>query len=210
MLNKVLVLALGIAASQSFATGASAKAADPVSTFKPIAARYTTFFGADPVLLHSENFPKSPTGKVFALRKYMSDEVSYDVQKTDSLVSPFTAYVKLHASVADNAQGGDLKFEYTGTGRAMYFGYSTLDAAKAADTFSSDFELPKGSKTRPPVTITFRYADQDGKWIYKGQTEDGGSPNQELAEFALAAALKKPANDPLNQPWVDFFKAVAH
>ncbi|MCX5852211.1 MAG: hypothetical protein NT072_09170 [Deltaproteobacteria bacterium] len=63
------------------------------SSFKKKAGQFEKFFLAAPKLLEKETFITSPTGHIFYYQCFKDCKISYDVQKTDSSVSPYMGYI---------------------------------------------------------------------------------------------------------------------
>src|SRR5258706_9579320 len=80
-----------------------------VEDFEKIVDRVSSFFHSNPVFLDEQQFPKSPTKKVFQSYKHLLLDLSYDVKKTTSLITPLTGIIMVQCKVLLNTRG---KAEY--------------------------------------------------------------------------------------------------
>ncbi|WP_298929154.1 hypothetical protein [uncultured Ramlibacter sp.] len=136
------MLIRSIAATVTVAAVAGAAVAGPLDDFKPILQRCKTAFESQSLerVFYNE--------RVKAWVKVVSapSELSYDVRKTDSLVSPFSAFVQIIEVTANSraeteSEAGALK----------------VDIAERSTRFTSRIE----------------YRFQEGKWVTTGGTGKG-------------------------------------
>jgi hypothetical protein len=127
-----------------------------LALFKAKAEQFQRFLAQEPVFLSKQDFSKSPTGVIYNHLRVKLLESGFDVQRSDSLVSPFIGYLYLTYARDTNGACGDI----VSVDRTA-LGYSTYEkaTANARDCFQpSRFGI---ENTR----LTFAY--QDGRWTFK-------------------------------------------
>jgi hypothetical protein len=117
----------------------SAKAADPVAEFKDVIDHGITNSRNE----RGEVYSYQQTGRplVWVKRKYDIGTPSYDVTRSDSLVSPFLAVLTFEATSVLTSE------------------FQTKIGAEASNDFSR--------KVTTPDKYEFRFAYQDGIWVFK-------------------------------------------
>ena len=100
--------------------------------------------------------------------------VSYDVEKTDSLVSPYQLILTFKVREFHNGLGADRNGHYDKSEK-KWFGFKTAEEAlahRSPDDFVDNFA--EICKDRPelrickPIDCTIYYAFQKNAWVYKG------------------------------------------
>jgi hypothetical protein len=103
------------------------------------------------------------------VRKFkLKGAVTFDVKKTDSLVSPYLLILSFSADYFDNDTGPHVNGPY-GHGGVRYGYKSAADALKF--TKPEDWierPSPTGYSKRDPIDFQAYYAFQKGKWVLKG------------------------------------------
>ena len=183
---------LGLAVSAWFWVWAATPAPVPapleaeraVTLFKAKVEQVKRFLAQDPILLSKQDFPESPTGETYYYVWIKLRESSFDVQHSNSLISPFMGYLDFTYDEEDTQSCGDLIFfPQRGVGKRIQrdiYGYSTHGKAMA--------HAPNCFQRRrnPPVQHTrFTFAYQDGRWIFK----DAIRPKDNRRDGRLLAAL---------------------
>jgi hypothetical protein len=121
---------------------------------------FEKFFSSRPKFLEKQAFKNSPTGYIFFWVRYDNCKVSYDVRKTDSLVSPYVGYItvtyidELSKNCGDVRVPGDVRESEASS-------FSTIDTARKNRDNESCY---KKSISRG---IKFIFAFQKGNWIFK-------------------------------------------
>ena len=163
------MLIRSIAATVTVAAVAGAAVAGPLDDFKPILQRCKTAFESQSLerVFYNE--------RVKAWVKVVSapSELSYDVRKTDSLVSPFSAFVQIIEVTANSraeteSEAGALK----------------VDIAERSTRFTSRIE----------------YRFQEGKWVTTGGTGKGefkATTSQPSSRWTKTASPPIGAQSPL-------------
>jgi hypothetical protein len=170
--------------------------------FKAKAEQFQRFLSQSPVFLSKQDFSKSPTGVIYYHLRVKLLESGFDVQRSDSLVSPFIGYLYLTYDAEETTSCGDMIVTYPGGSRESY-GYTTYEKAMAhpPDCFRRWRRSPPSGDN---VRLSFAY--QDGRWILK----DALRPKYNNQDGPLLAALGQ-ANPPHhrvpdNQAWEALIK----
>lgn len=139
----------------------SAKTSSPmtqeeiVQSFEKYSQKWEKFLKTGQVAFNKQKFSKSHTGYIFDVAKYtLHGSVNYDVKKTESLVSPYDAYmtVKLRKDSPKNCPG-----EFS------VGGWSNLDGLLKA--LNDSCYGPDGITPFDEVRLNF--AMQRGIWVWK-------------------------------------------
>ncbi|MBG0789660.1 MAG: hypothetical protein H0S80_04090 [Desulfovibrionaceae bacterium] len=111
-------------------------------------------------------FHHTEYNEYFCVRTFQGGAVSYDVRKTDSLVSPYKLIIVLSTFFKDNTKSPRADGpEFQG----IHYGFKTADQAVQADT-SADFSPIS------PIELKGMYAFQGGQWVLKaGDTNFKGN-----------------------------------
>lgn len=170
-----------------------------LQSFETIAAKFKAFFNNDPKFLSKEALSESPTGVTYEAEEYHLIDIAYDVQKTESIVSPFVGYIDLTCTARRNGSCGNVKIkDYT------YGWYNIADAFKQIENVAcyNWFSASKSS----PFTRRFIFAYQNGAWVFKDVIFKDSNKKADQ----LLAVLGRPSGDFLeielsgrqyNQPW---------
>jgi hypothetical protein len=158
-------------------------------SFKKKVEHFKEFFSKMPKALSAQPFPKSPSGSVFSFYKYRMVDLSFDVQKSDSLISPFIGYIYLTYEEWDNNKCGDVSVSYPVSRETVYCGYSTDSKAKNNDN-SECYQRSKltGKSLRPEEEIKFIFAYQENRWVFK----DVIRVEYNIPDIVISTALGKP------------------
>jgi hypothetical protein len=117
-----------------------------VSSFQALVKQVDDFFSTSQTVLITEDYEKptifdraSKTGKLNYLLRFEKLGIAYDVQKTDSLISPFTAYIVLRLRASANGDSGTLPGHEPkgsmGWGKAKHWGWDTPEEAQKGTEF---------------------------------------------------------------------------
>lgn len=175
---------------------------DPLKTFQAIVGGYKSFFSKSEKLVYGQAYSDSPSGRLVYVIEYAGKDLAYDVRKTDSLVSPFTAYVQLSLRSMDNGSCG------TVPGFRKMAGWPDVAGALAQANSPQCFKpLIDGEEFWDQVR--FQYAYQDDKWtLVQVLRTQYAKP-----ELAVSAAIGVPAAPGItladaqavafNKAWID-------
>jgi hypothetical protein len=179
---------------------------DPVDSFKLTLGKFQTFFASGPrkaVMKRESGYHK---GGEFVVDEVTARNLSYDVQKTDSLVSPFKGTLLMEIISRENSGCGDLKHDGEG------FGFSTVQGALAALDGTECYRYSPLPKQPTVYAIALVFAFQDGTWVFKSAMQvDYGNAwllGQSLLGDAAYPATRfpEPEAEALNAPW----RALVH
>lgn len=166
---KKLVLVLMLLPALSFCQKKSAKSVvkptiqketkanepiNPITQFKEVINKVEDNFKKNTGVFVYQDFPSSPSGFIYYKYHFEIVETSYDIQNTNSLVSPYTGFIVVKLKVKSNASSGDVKSDNT------IYGFSNADKAKENNTYESCVDRCIGD-------IKIIYAYQENKWVYK-------------------------------------------
>ena len=177
------ILALGLVCL--FLTFLSASEKDVLSSFESIISKLDEFVSASPVALISREQERfSPSGKINYLLKFEIVGLAYDIQKTNSLVTPYTGYIVVSLKVQSNAKYGDVKY---GDVRSKSFepdkkveynwGFQYAEDAEKVKKFDSCTIRSKYLEDpRCSGDVKLLYVYQGGKWVFKEVNTEG--PNR--------------------------------
>jgi hypothetical protein len=142
---------------------APTEAEHAVALFKAKAEQFQRFLSQSPVFLSKEDFSKSPTGVVYYHLRVRLLQSGFDVQRSDSLVSPLIGYLYLTYDAEETISCGDMIVTHPGGTRESY-GYTTYEKAMAHphDCFR---RWGRSSPSGDNVRLSFAY--QDGRWVLK-------------------------------------------
>jgi hypothetical protein len=138
---------------------ASQQETDVKSSFEKRVAIFEKFFSSRPKFLEKQTFQKSPTGYIFFWIRYDNCKISYDIRKTDSLVSPYMGYINVDYVDVPSTNCGDYRTSSPSKGEQRYF--STIEAARIN---RDDDSCYKSDTSRG---IKFIFAFQKDTWIFK-------------------------------------------
>jgi len=114
---------------------------EAINQFEKIVDNYEAFFKASPYLIIKAN--TYPDHKIsFVLHKYLGSNLTYDIQKTDSLISPLAGYIKI-----------DMTNQFDGFEQVR----DAINAANQLQTLKSNL----------PFVAKFVFAFQREKWVLK-------------------------------------------
>lgn len=171
-------------ASLSHAADDSTKA---LNLFQRKVEQFRTFFSNPHTYVDVEDFPDLPTPR-FTLSRIPTAEISFDVRRTDSLVSPLVGFVNTKFVVETNfGCGGDIA---DATSRGSWF--SSADKAKAANQDSCFFPNFGGRVH----DLNFNFAYQRNHWIFQGVS----SNTRYSVDRPFLPALESPPWNALTKP----------
>jgi hypothetical protein len=202
------VLALGIALSALPWMGSAAPAKRPAPTpapapteadhalalFKAKVEQFQRFLAQEPMYLSKQDFRDSPTREIYYHIRVKLLESGFDVQRSDSLVSPFLGYLDLTLGREETIGCGDMAINYSQTGRHV-FGYTTYEKAMAHvhDCFR---------RARAPIeNVRLTFAYQDGRWVFKDAILTKDNKKEGLLLAALGRADPPHHRVADNQAW---------
>lgn len=137
-----------------------------IKSFENIVARFNLFFKKKQKLVSKQSFPDSPTRIVAEIIEYECGNITYDIEKTKSLLSPFVGYITLNLISLDNSSCGNVEI----SGHPKPYGWKTVDGAiteiNNEKCYKFDIIENDGKPFVDVVRLNFAY--QNKKWIFKG------------------------------------------
>ena len=178
-----------------------------VESFEAIVKKFSDFFKTKPKFVVKQNFSGSPTGVTYEIAKYEVENISYDVQKTDSLISSLMGNINVKYSFINNNSCGNIKIS-TGT-----YGWDNIEGAiKNSDNESCwGWDLKElGIKPLSDVD-KYIFAYQKGKWILKDIVFNNKYESwRMLPVFGMAnengIIINESSGVLFNQKWLDLVK----
>lgn len=113
------------------------------------------------MVLTSQDYPASASGLIYYKLQFEELDLSYDVQKTNSLVSPYIGYIMLKLRVTSNEKSGDVK------GYNDNIGFVDSTNAKQSNNFESCSDRTYDINQWCVGEIKINYSYQNNKWIFK-------------------------------------------
>ncbi len=173
MMRRLFVFAIVVCLGVFFFTSSSPVFAQDeaavVKSFKDVVKRVDDYFSASPVVLHSEDYPYSPSGQLNYLLRFTKIETSFDVTKTSSLISPYTAYIVLRLRASSNRQFGDIRNPLYGRVPDEYEhdGFQKAEDATKLTRFASCTSPGYDEQVWCVGNVKLGFAFQDNEWVFK-------------------------------------------
>ncbi len=137
-----------------------------IARFERMVKKYQQFFSEPRLCYDKQSFSRSPTGFNYRPTKFMAvGNATYDIEKTNSLISPYVAHILMTLKVWRTEKCENLKGETLTPPLPIgdiFFGFDTLNAAKQAAMNASCFEVDARW-----TEVRFNCAFQRGKWVWK-------------------------------------------
>jgi hypothetical protein len=160
----------------------SATEDEVIASFERMVKKYQQFFSEPRLCYNKQKFSKSPTGFFYNSKKFMAlGNASYDIKKTDSLISPYTGYILMTLKEWTAKKCGNIKITSPIPALSI-FGFDTLEAVKQAAANESCFEL---DDIVPVEEVRFNFAFQSGKWVWKSVMNN----KTKVVEIYISTAL---------------------
>ena len=172
-----------------------------LASFREIAARYQSFFATPRYEIVNVKDASIGSGSAYWAEVYAAKSVVFDVQHTESLISPFIAYVEVvFIDSTANRPCGTYPSAYTS---GVYKGWDSAASAIAST------KRPECWPTREmyDYPMRFNYAYQDGHWVLKSVIrQNSGKPERGLTLLLMGVPnddLLPPTPDGVayNAPW---------
>lgn len=179
----LLLFGLGISINQPKEVFGQSEQEQALKSFQSLVDKFSSFFQGKQHLVYKSSYPPTPTHVlVYVLEYSLSKDISYDVQQTQSLVSPYVGYINLGLISRENGSCG------TVMGFKARIGWDNADEAVRNIGKESCYTY---SLNEPYVDeVRFSFAFQRGKWIFKDIIRTAfNNP-----EIAISTALGKPTH----------------
>lgn len=195
---------------------------DPLSSFQVVVKKFTDFFSGGPRKLAEGGLYN---GKLFAIFEYTGQDISYDVEKTSSLVSPYSATIQMNVIGKDNISCGDVRVSSykrnvtaqelsAGKGEEVRGeGWSSIQGALSAKDRTECYAYSPLPGEPTVYGAKFVFAFQEGKWVFKDAVATNYAPGISLLFLSLWADGTSPIThftegeaQTLNSPWENLIK----
>jgi hypothetical protein len=150
-----------------------------ITEFRKKTQKINTFLSNRPIFLSNADFPDSPTGRTYNHNRFILNNISINVEKTNSLTTPLIGYMYVNYQLEDNNHCGDLNG----------YGYSTREKAIAHRTDCFFPWILTGTEPRGEEKVEIIFAYQEGKWLFK----DVWWPFAHKSDTLLMTAFGKPS-----------------
>lgn len=125
-------------------------------------AKLQSFLKPYPVYIDKQKYSKSPTGFIYIPSRFLNIDIKYDIEKTNSVVTPFIGVIFLNFDEFHSPLCGDIDIEFYINGQ----GNQSLAFTNDQDAIHSKDKVECYKHARS-VKLAIKFAYQDGKWIYK-------------------------------------------
>jgi hypothetical protein len=176
-----------------------------IKSLEQIVAKFRSFFKIKQKLVDKQMFSASPTGFVAVIIEYECTGISYDVEKTQSIITPYTGYILLKLLRRENDSCGNVK---DGT---RVFGWDTVEGALKQKDNENCFKMfLDGQKATNPVRLNFHH--EKGKWLFKEAIHTERKNPARAISTALGVAVNpnlivlEPEGMKINNRWLGLVK----
>lgn len=189
---------------------------DPLSSFQAIVKKFTDFFATPRKLVEGGQY----NGKLFALSEYTGRDIAYDVEKTTSLVSPYSATIQMNFIGKDNISCGDVRISSykrnvtaqelrAGSGKEVRgVGWSSIQGALSAMDREECYHYSPLPEEPTVYGVKFIFAFQGDKWVFKDAVATNYEPGISPMFLSLWAGGTSPIThfseseaQAINSPW---------
>jgi hypothetical protein len=191
----VVLVILALASALYFPPYAIAETAEEkkiISAFEQRVDLFEKFFAALPHFLEKQAYKSTPVpgGYILFWCRFDRTAISYDVRRTDSLISPYMAHVKVDYVEKRSHKCGDFSAPYS-AGR--YF--TTLENARKSREDDSCYGEDIFGESK------FVFAFQKGKWVFKEvlNTKNNSIDNRLTTIKGIPSGSWFPVEE--NNPW---------
>ena len=139
-----------------------------ISSFEKQVDKFENFFSSKPKLLEKqsyEGFGKvlrgSPTGYIVFYQRFDNYKISYDVRKSDSLVSPYIGYISINYLETTSKKCGDFL-----SGKSEK-SFTTIDLVRQSKDDESCYDRFRVVGKEITRSAKFIFAFQRNKWVFK-------------------------------------------
>lgn len=162
------------------ATACAQNEEDIMSSFEKRVVTFKKFFSSKPKLLEGQYYKDSPTDRIFFYVRFDDPQITYNIYKTDSLVSPYMGYIDISYSFSEARKCGNAK------GTLFYENFfSTIEFARE----KKDDEGCYGEKRRDESKFIFAF--QKKRWVFINLVSKDDNEHDVFFRLALGIPLKK-------------------
>jgi len=169
-----------------------------VESFNLIVGKFDNFFKSPQKIIYRENYSESPSGGVVYVIEYSGVNLRYDIKKTDSMISPFTAFIELDLTTGSNGSCGNV------SGYQNNIGWDNEKEALEKSNSPNCYK-PSEYVTHP---VKFGFAYQNNKWILKSvvYTEFNRPDKAILSALDLYQSVTNKESIVFNSKWMNLIK----
>jgi len=139
---------------------------EAISLFEEKVAHFEKFFSAKPKVLDKQSSKKSPTGYIYLYTWFENYKISYDIQKTDSLITPYMGYITVSYWMTSSNNCGDFESHRIYGETDKYF--TTEEPVRAIKNNESCYKPSTyDGKEVIRYATKFIFAYQKKQWVYK-------------------------------------------
>lgn len=177
---------------------------EALKSFQPILNRINQFFSNNPKLLVKIS-PPNQAETAYFITHFLYRGASYDILATNSIVTPYRAFVDLTTDVLDNKPCGDISFE----GRDRD-GWRSPDTAQQFTDTQRCYYL-RTRESGPIINrFVFLYKALDKQWTLNEIQYEDGQPNGRLLALLGVATpwfpkVEEPQVHNFNKSWHKLF-----
>jgi hypothetical protein len=146
-----------------------------LSLFEKKVANFEKFFSSNPKLLEKQSYSESPTGYIYFYQRFDDYKISYDVKKSDSIVSPYMGYIILSYIETNSQNCGDLKGFGSREGTDKYF--TTEELVRSIKNDKSCYRPLIVGRVKVERISKFIFAFQKKQWVYIDVINEDNKPN---------------------------------
>lgn len=158
-----------------------------LDSFNSIVNKFSDFIKSPQKLIYKQTFSKSPSGFVVEILEYSGSNLSYDIKKTESIVSPFVGFIEIDFISKNNSACGNVS--YTLTKYKHCVGWDTekgaLDNAISPKCYEPQIDVTGKPESSFVDRVRFTFAYQNNNWVFKSVDR----PNYGNSELAISGAL---------------------
>lgn len=170
--NKVVFVILCFFIFLSVAKAFAQEEKEVISLFEKQVDKFEKFFSSNPKVIEKQSSSDSPTGFIFFYHRFDDYKISYDVRKSDSLVSPYMGYITVSHWETYSRKCGDLETKYHGKL------FTTIDFARQKRDDESCYERYRvGTTIMKRGEAKFIFAFQKKQWVYKNVVGTDNKPH---------------------------------
>ncbi len=156
-----------------------------ISSFRPIIESFKEYYSTSPYFLEEQSYSNSPSSFIYFLHRYVFVKVVDNIERTNSLTTPFVASLVVSANDYINTQNGG-NFIDERTNRSYY---SLVQSCINDTSFALSRSLT--GTLFPPNHTRYTFNYHNGKWILSSYED---------------IFLQRGLHLPYNNHWVVFFK----
>lgn len=187
--KKIIFVILCFSIFLSVVKAIAQEEAEVILLFEKQVDKFEKFFSSKPKVLFKESYSfekdpiigrklkSSPTGYVFYYERFDAYTISYDVRKTDSLVSPYMGYITVNYLETTSKKCGDFEASKWELKEEADKYFTTLELARQKRDDESCYKPFRVGGTEIKRSAKFIFAFQKKQWVYKDVVDTDNKPN---------------------------------